>query len=65
MPYVKGSYSENINLLWTNKTTLSHYMYVLLSKRKNTILQWALKLNSAPAPAEMWDLRGCTLEVKL
>jgi hypothetical protein len=29
MPYVKGSYSENINLLLMNRTTLSHCMYVL------------------------------------
>jgi hypothetical protein len=65
MPYVKGSYSENNKLLWTNRKTLPHYMHVLLFKRKNTILQWALKLNSAPAPVEMWDLRGRTLKVKL
>jgi hypothetical protein len=24
-----------------------------------------VKFNSAPAAAEMWDLRGCTLKIKL
>jgi hypothetical protein len=48
-----------------NGTILSHYMDALSVKKENIVLQWAFKLNSAPAPAETWDLKGHMLEVKL
>ena len=34
-----------------------------LSDRENIFLQWALKLNSALATEETWDLKGCMLKV--
>lgn len=36
-----------------------------LSDRENIILQWALKLNSALATEETWDLKGCMLKVSV
>jgi len=50
------------NLSWTNRlkccpTSCTSF----LSKRKNTVPQWAFKLNSALATAYTWDLRGCML----
>ena len=35
-----------------------------LSKRENTLLQWAFKLNSALATAENQHLKGCMIKVK-
>jgi hypothetical protein len=35
---------------------------MLSSERENTVLQWTLKLNSAPAAEEAWDLKGPTLK---
>ena len=36
-----------------------------LSDRENIFLQWALKLNSALATEETWDLKGCMLKVSV
>jgi hypothetical protein len=44
-----------------------HYPIICMpftSKRENTIVQWALKLNSAQAAEENWLLKGRTLKVK-
>jgi hypothetical protein len=35
-----------------------------MSKRENTVLQWAFKLNSALAIAVAWDLKGHMLKFK-
>jgi hypothetical protein len=35
-----------------------------LFELENTVSQWALKLNSAPAAAENWHLHGHMLKVK-
>jgi hypothetical protein len=32
-------------------------------ERENAVLQWALKLNTVPAAAAMWDLKGYMLKV--
>jgi hypothetical protein len=37
----------------------------LLSDREKIFLQWALKLNSALATKETWDLKGCMLKVSV
>ena len=36
-----------------------------LSRKENTALQWALKLNSAPAAAENWHLKGYMLKMNM
>jgi hypothetical protein len=33
------------------------------SESQNVFLQWAFKLNNAPATAEIWDLKGCALNI--
>jgi hypothetical protein len=33
------------------------------SQKENAVLQWAFKLNSAPATAGMWGLKGHMLKV--
>jgi hypothetical protein len=35
------------------------------SKKENTVLQWACKLNSAPAAAETYHVQGHTLKVNI
>jgi hypothetical protein len=34
------------------------------SESRNSLLQWAYKLNSTPATAEKWHLKECMLKVK-
>jgi hypothetical protein len=34
-----------------------------LNERENTVPQWALKMNNATAAAEIWHLKGHTLNV--
>jgi hypothetical protein len=35
------------------------------SKRENIVPHWPFKLNGGPAAAEVWDLKGHMLKVKL
>jgi hypothetical protein len=46
-----------------NGTTCSIKYISFWSEKENIILQWAFKLSSALATAQIWDLKGCVLKV--
>ena len=57
--------NKEYNLEWVKGKTLFHTMHTSLSsKQENTVLQRALKMNSALAAAEDWHLKVSHLEVK-
>jgi hypothetical protein len=52
-----------INLEQIKRTTCPIKFTPFSYERKNTVLQWALKLNSALAATKTWDLWGCMVRI--
>jgi predicted secreted Zn-dependent protease len=53
----------NINPQQTNGQCCAIKCTSFLNEREYTVPQWALKLISAPAATEIWNLKGCILNI--